>query len=66
MDLVLIFEYVWRLLEFWNGHGCGKDILASLEVYAQPARVLFLEVGLLQNSKPRAPVVGDMARICRI
>jgi hypothetical protein len=45
--LVLIFVCVWGLLEFWNGHGCGKGILASLEVYAQPARVLLLEVGLL-------------------
>jgi hypothetical protein len=44
---VLIFVSVWRLLEFWNGHGCGKGILVSLEVYAQPARVLLLEVGLL-------------------
>jgi hypothetical protein len=63
---VLIFMCIWRLLEFWNGHGCGKGILASLEVYAQLARVLLLEVGLLQSSKPGVPVVGDTARVRRI
>jgi hypothetical protein len=61
--LVLIFVCIWRLLEFWNGHGCGKGILASLEVYAQPARVLLLEVGLFRSSKLGASVVGDSARV---
>jgi hypothetical protein len=64
--LVLIFVCVWKLLAFWNGHGCGKGILVSSEVYAQPARVLLREVGLLQTSKPGASVVGDTARICCI
>jgi hypothetical protein len=34
VDLCVCVRDTWRLLEFWNGYGCEKAILASLEVYA--------------------------------
>jgi hypothetical protein len=35
-----------------SDHGCGKGVLTSSEVSAQPAGLLRHEVGLLRSNKP--------------